>query len=59
MVLTFWCAGDLRNAPIEVVGAQWEGERRRGKSKGYNADKCRARTVGWPRSIRGAYMRFT
>ncbi len=42
MVLTCQCAGDLRNVPIEVVGGQWEGERRRGKSKGYNADKRHA-----------------
>ncbi len=51
MVLTCQCARDLRNAPIEVVGARWEAARRRGGPRVYNADKRRAWTVGWDRSV--------
>ena len=58
MVLTFRCAGDLRNVPIAAWGARWEAARRKGESKGCDADKHRARTVGGARSISEAYTMF-
>src|SRR5258706_10866521 len=51
MVLTFRCAGDLRNAPMVAWGVRWEVVRRRGGPRVYNTDKHCAWTVGWDRSV--------
>ena len=58
MVLTYQYAGDLENVPMAVWGPRWKTVRRKGKSKGYDADKHRAWAVGCARSIRAVYMRL-